>query len=232
MAVSGVTDSTSSTSSGTATKKLTDNFDTFLTMLTVQLKNQDPLSPMDSTEFTNQLVQFSAVEQQINTNKNLESLLSATKTNAQAQAISYLGREIEVASSAVPLQDGKANFSYTLPEDAKAITVVVKDADGKLVANLKAESSKGRHEATWDGKNTDGKQLEDGYYKIEITATKADGTKLEAGTTVYGHVTDVASDQSGTLIAMGKVVTTVENILTVREKPTTNTTTTTTGTTN
>lgn len=225
MTVSSVdTSSTTSSTSTTSTSKLAENFDTFLTMLTVQLKNQDPLSPMDSTQFTNQLVQFSAVEQQINTNKNLESLLSATKTNSQAQAISYIGHEIEAVSSAVPLQDGQADFSYTLAKEAASITVTIKDSSGKLVANLPAETTAGRHEATWDGKDLDGKQLEDGYYTIEINAVDSDGATIGTGTTVYGRVTDVASDSSGTLIAMGKVVTTVDNILTVRETSATSST--------
>ena len=316
MSITGIESTGSSTGSAASSTKLAENFDTFLTMLTVQLKNQDPLSPMDSTEFTNQLVQFSAVEQQIAANKNLESLISVTQTNTKAQAISYIGHTIETAGTVLPLQNGSetetntialsnstatfkytldssaetteikikdhdgnvvrtlagetssgsheitwdgldssnekvadgnytvevtaaksngstvgakvystdrsggASFSYTLPEEAKALTVLIKDTTGKLLANLTASTTAGRHEMTWDGKDTNGRVMPDGAYKIEIAATNADGETMEVGTTVYGRVTDVAADASETLIAMGKVVANVEDVLTVREKTT------------
>lgn len=220
MSITGIETTGASNNAANSGTRLAENFDTFLTMLTVQLKNQDPLSPMDSTEFTNQLVQFSAVEQQIASNKNLENLISVTQTNTKAQAIAYIGHTIEVAASAVPLQDGKAAFSYTLPEDARSITVAIKDTSGKLIANLTAKTAAGRTEMAWDGRDTTGKVVEDGAYKIEINATNAEGETMEVGTTVYGRVTDVASDSTETLIAMGKVVSKVEDILTVREKTT------------
>lgn len=318
MSITGIENTGASNNSANSGIRLAENFDTFLTMLTVQLKNQDPLSPMDSTEFTNQLVQFSAVEQQIASNKNLENLISVTQTNTKAQAISYIGHVVEIASSTVPLQggqevetstialsngksvfkytlddtastatitiknsngqvvrtltgetskgsheitwDGKnsddeklpdgnytvavaannvkgsavgarvystdrttgASFSYTLPEEARSITVVIKDSSGKLIANLPAKSAAGRHEMTWDGKDTNGRNMSDGAYKIEIAATTADGETMEVSSTVYGRVTDVASDSTETLVALGKVVSTVDNILTVREKTTAN----------
>lgn len=318
MSITGIEGTGTSNGSAASSTRLAENFDTFLTMLTVQLKNQDPLSPMDSTEFTNQLVQFSAVEQQIASNKNLENLISVTQTNTKAQAIAYIGHSIETAGTVLPLQggntttsntialvngksnftytldadaattqiqirdssgnvvrtlsgntsdgshefswDGKngddvalpdgnyvvsvtsktsagvtvgtsvstttrtqgASFSYTLPSEAKAITVVIKDQSGKVLANLPAKTSAGRHEMTWDGKDTNGKIMADGAYKIEIAATDKDGEAMEVGTTVYGRVTDVASDASETLIAMGKVVTKVEDILTVRDTATLN----------
>lgn len=314
MSITGIESTGSSTGSAASSTKLAENFDTFLTMLTVQLKNQDPLSPMDSTEFTNQLVQFSAVEQQIAANKNLENLISVTQTNTKAQAISYIGHTIETAGTVLPLQGGSetetdtialsnssatfkytldstsdstairikdhdgnvvrtlsgetssgsheitwdgldasnekvadgnytvevvgtkangstfagkvystdrttgASFSYTLPEEAKAITVLIKDTTGKLLANLPASTTAGRHEMSWNGKDTNGRVMPDGAYKIEIAATSTDGETMSVGTTVYGRVTDVAADSSETLIAMGKVVANVEDVLTVREK--------------
>lgn len=221
MSITGI-ENTGSSSTGSAASgtKLAENFDTFLTMLTVQLKNQDPLSPMDSTEFTNQLVQFSAVEQQIASNKNLENLISVTQTNTKAQAIAYIGHTIEVAGTMLPVQDSKASFSYTLPEEAKSITVTIKDTSGKLIANLPAQTTAGRHEVEWDGRDTSGNVVEDGAYKIEIAATNGEGEAIEVGSTVYGRVTDVAADATETLIAMGKVVSKVEDVLTVREKVT------------
>lgn len=220
MSITGIENTGATSKSAISGTKLAENFDTFLTMLTVQLKNQDPLSPMDSTEFTNQLVQFSAVEQQIASNKNLENLIAVTQTNTKAQAIAYIGHTIEVAGTMVPVQDGKASFSYTLPEEARSIAVVLKDTTGKVVANLNGNTTAGRHEVEWDGRDTNGNVVEDGPYVLSVVATKGDGSSMNVGSTVYGRVTDVAADATETLIAMGKVVAKVEDVLTVREKAT------------
>lgn len=205
------------TKSASSAKSLAQNFDTFLTMLTTQLKHQDPLSPMDSTEFTNQLVSFAGVEQQINANSNLEKLISATNLNTKSQAISYIGHTIEADTSNIPLQDGKANFSVTLAADTSTAAVVVKDADGDIVANLPLKKTLDRQEIAWDGKDKDGKQLADGFYSVSVSALDSDGEAVDGAVTVYGKVTDVASDSSGTLVGMGKVVVSIDKILTVRD---------------
>ncbi len=203
----------------TSKASLAKNFDTFLNMLTTQLKNQDPLSPMDSTQFTNQLVQFANVEQGINMNANMEKLIGVNKTNLTAQAISYIGHVVEVPGGDLPLQDGKGDFSYYLGGEARTAMVVIKSADGTIINSIPGATSAGRHEMSWDGKDANGKQLEDGHYIIEVVANDAEGNTVKNGVNCYGRVTDVASDPSGTLVAMGKVVTTVDDILTVREKP-------------
>jgi len=89
-----------------------------------------------------------------------------------------------------------------------------------LVANLPAQTTAGRHEVEWDGRDSNGNVVEDGAYKIEIAATNGEGEAIDVGSTVYGRVTDVAADSTETLIAMGKVVSKVEDVLTVREKTT------------
>lgn len=212
----GTASDTSKTAS--ATKKLSQNFDTFLTMLTTQLKHQDPLSPMDSTQFTNQLVQFASVEQQISANTNLESLIKIQKLNQTSAALGYLGQTIETVGNELPLQDGKASFSYTLGEDSNATAIVVRDSDGKMVRSLTGEMTKGRHDIGWDGKDQYGNTMKDGRYLIEVVAAKSDGTAVDSAVTVMGRVTDVASDEtSGTLLAMSGVVTTLDKILTIRD---------------
>lgn len=215
-ATSGTT-ATDTSKSATSAKSLAQNFDTFLTMLTTQLKHQDPLSPMDSTEFTNQLVQFAGVEQQINANSNLEKLISATNLNTKSQAIGYIGQTVEADTSNVPLQNKKANFSVNLAEEATSASAVIKDSSGKIVANVPIKGTTGRQEVTWDGKDKDGNQLEDGFYSISVSALNSDGETVNSAVTVYGKVTDVASDSTGTLIGMGKVVVAIDKILTVRD---------------
>lgn len=216
----------------TSGKSLAQNFDTFLTMLTTQLKHQDPLSPMDSTQFTNQLVQFAGVEQQINANSNLEKLISATNLNTKSQAISYIGHTIEADTPALPLQDGKASFSATLGGEATTASVVIKDASGKVIANLPMKKTTDRQEMTWDGKDSNGNKVEDGLYTAAVSALDADGQTVEGAVTIYGKVTDVASDSTGTLIGMGKVVVSIDKILTVRDTASVQSSTSSTTTTN
>lgn len=218
-ALTGTTATDTSTSkSAASSKSLATNFNTFLTMLTTQLKHQDPLSPMDSTQFTNQLVQFASVEQQINTNSNLEKLITSTNLNTQSQAISYIGHTVEADTSNVPLQDGKASFSATLAKNTASASVVVKDSTGKIVANLPLQNSTSRQEMTWNGKDKDGNQLPDGLYSLSVSGLDSEGASVDGAISVYGKVTDVASDNSnGVLLGLGKVVVGIDKILTVRD---------------
>src|SRR5580658_9796356 len=104
----------SSSTGSTAALSFTQNFNTFLTLLTTQLQNQDPLSPMDSNTFTQQLVEFSQVEQQINTNNNLQSLIGQGSSNTGAYAVSYLGKAVTVSNGQAPLADSSAIWAYNL----------------------------------------------------------------------------------------------------------------------
>lgn len=312
-AISSTSGTGTTTQSGAASKSLAGNFDTFLTMLTTQLKHQDPLSPMDSTEFTNQLVQFAGVEQQINANSNLEKLISATSLNTRSQSVNYIGHVVEADTNQLPLQGAKdtegdkiqlsggkatfkyqldanaattqikvmdssgtvirtlvgstsagaheltwdgtntagatvpdgaytiqavatnsagnavatktfsttrdnvAAFSYTLAEDAASMSVVIKDAKGTIVRTLNGQGTKGRHEMTWDGRDTNGKIMPDGAYSITVSALGSTGASVDNVITVYGRVTDVAADENDTLLAMGDVVTSIGKVLTVRD---------------
>ncbi|EME71151.1 flagellar hook capping protein [Paramagnetospirillum caucaseum] len=195
-----------STGTGSSAGKATlgSNFNTFLTMLTTQLKHQDPLSPMDSTQFTNQLVQFSSVEQQINANSNLEKLIKLQQTSQTSQGISYLGQTVEVAGTDLPLQDGAASLSYTLPKEARDVKIQIKDSSGTLVNTATGETSSGRHEMSWNGKDSSGTQLGDGRYSISVVATAADGSAITATSTTFGRITKVTNDATnGSQLVMG-----------------------------
>ncbi len=207
----------SNTAAGSQTA-LTGNLNTFLNMLTAQLKNQDPLSPMDSTQFTNQLVQFSEVEQQINTNSNLESLISMQKTSQQAQAISYLGQTVSFASNTLPLSSGTAAFSYTMPSTAASISVQIKDSNGNVVNTLTSPSgAAGTHTVTWDGTSSSGTTEPDGQYTVSITATDSNGKTVVPTVDAYGIVTGVTSDSSGTELELGDsgMTTLLGNVLSI-----------------
>lgn len=206
-------------SKSTASKKsLAGDLDSFLTLLTSQLKNQDPLSPMDSTQFTNQLVQFANVEQQINANTNLETLIGLSQASIGATAVGYLGKEVQAESSTMPLQDGSAKFTYTLPKDASQCLVVIKDSSGKVVHTENGENTAGTYHVTWDGKDAYGNQLDDGAYSLEIQATDTDGQTMDSiYTSVFGKATAVANDGDTIMVAAGPVLFDMNKIISVRE---------------
>src|SRR5437868_4590433 len=124
----GATPTNSGSDSSTALANLSDTKDKFLTLLTTQLKNQDPLSPMDSTQFTQQLVQFSAVEQSIATNKNLEKLIALQSTNMVSQATTYIGHTVQSKGANQALVNGSATFGYNLSAAAKATSFSISDS--------------------------------------------------------------------------------------------------------
>src|SRR5262249_19766514 len=119
--------------SSAATKSLTDNYQTFLTLLTTQLKNQDPLNPMDSSQFTTQLVQFSSVEQQIQQNKNLETLIGAQTAYAANSAVNYIGHTVAATSDQVALANHSATINYALSDDVADNLITISDANGRTI---------------------------------------------------------------------------------------------------
>lgn len=199
--------------------KLSADMNTFLTLLTTQLKYQDPLKPMDTAEFTNQLVQYSNVEQSIQTNAKLEQLLSLNIANLGAQAVSYIGKTVQVLGDVMPLDGSKAKATYTLDKNVDSAIITVKDMDGKVVYSEQAKITSGTHEFTWDGKDADGNQLPDGAYQISVTTKVPNGeTPAKVMTTVFGKVTGVASDENGVYVGLGDAVTaSLGDILTIRD---------------
>lgn len=210
------TGSTATSSSQT----LSADMNTFLTLLTTQLQYQDPLDPMDTAEYTNQLVQYSNVEQAIQTNKKLDSLLSMSIYNLGVQATGYVGKTVQVLGDMMPLDGGVAKSTYTLSKNVQECTILVKDADGNVVYTQSGEKSAGAHDFVWDGKNSAGEQLPDGVYQIVVNTSVAQGeAAASVTTTVFGRVTGVASDSNGIYVGLGDAVTaTLDYVLTTRDE--------------
>jgi flagellar basal-body rod modification protein FlgD len=177
MPVAGVTDTTSQATG--ARTRLSDNYDTFLVLLTAQLQNQDPLAPMDSTQFTQQLVQFSQVEQQIRTNEQLEGLVGQYQAASAGAALSYLGKDAIIEANETYLANGTANWAYNLPANAETLTVHVRDMSGRIVySSTTSPRTAGEHLFTWDGTNNSGGTANDGVYQITFEAKNAAGTTI------------------------------------------------------
>ncbi|MDA5193019.1 flagellar hook assembly protein FlgD [Govanella unica] len=174
-----------------AGQKLAGDMQTFLKLLTTQLQHQDPMQPMDSKEFTQQLVAFSGVEQQITTNQNLEKLISQVNSQEMSSAVNFIGRDVQVLTTSSKLADGKASWSYALDLTADSNAITVKDATGNTVYKGSGETKAGAHQFTWDGKDMNGTQLPDGMYTLEIAPKTQNGTAVAHDIFMRGEVEGV-----------------------------------------
>ncbi len=173
---------------------LANNEQTFLKLLTVQLKNQDPLSPTDTTQMTSQITQMTGVEQQLVTNDLLAALVGMNTGTGLSEGVNMIGKQVTATTDNSTLKDGKATFSWSQPGGSTSLTVEVKNAAGKVVRTLHPDDQKsGDHTITWDGKDDSGAQLEDGgVYTIAVTAKGADGKEIKA-TNIKGRIEGVVT---------------------------------------
>jgi len=194
---------TTSTATTTAQQDLSTNFDTFLTLLTTQLKNQDPTAPMDSTQFTQQLVMFSQVEQQIDTNDNLQKLVALGQGQSNNLAMSYLGHNVVLTDGSGALTSGAADWTYGLDNNASTTTLTVTDSSGKAVYSTTGSTAAGTHDFAWDGKDINGNQLPDGIYTLKVTSTASDGTAVAASLASKGTVSGIDMSGSSPQLVIG-----------------------------
>jgi flagellar basal-body rod modification protein FlgD len=171
--------------------QLSNNFDTFLTLLTTQLKNQDPTAPMDSNQFTQQLVEFSQVEQQINTNTNLNTLITQGQSQIGTYATAYLGKTVSVTNGSAALSNGQANWTYTLGTAASQALLTVSNANGKVVYAGAGGTAQGANPFNWNGQDNNGNQLADGTYTLTVTAKAADGSPVTSAISSQGVVSEI-----------------------------------------
>ena len=149
----------------------------FLTMLVAQLRNQDPLNPMEGTDFTAQLATFSGLEQQFSTNDKLESILEALQTKSQDNLIDFIGKEVTGESDTISVSNGELTTGYyTIDKDAD-VAITIYDAKGKLIQNIySGQKDAGTHSIQWDGKDLQGNSVPDGVYTFEIAGFKRIGS--------------------------------------------------------
>ena len=197
---------------------LASNLDNFLTILTTQLQYQDPLSPMETNEFTNQLVMFTGVEQQVQQNKNLEELIALQSNNLAIGAVTYIGKTVEAADNTTMMIGGNAEFSYVLPQNAKSATLQVLDAGGSLVYSKAVDATAGRHDLSWDGPDQNGFPQSDGAYTFKISALDSNDVLIDVEQSVFGKVTGVEFAEGLAILNVGTVGVPIANVLGVKEE--------------
>lgn len=194
------------TSTGaSALNQLSGNFSTFLTLLTTQLKNQDPTSPMDSNQFTQQLVEYSQVEQQINTNTNLQTLISQGTTNAAAMTSGYLGKTVSVTNGNASLTNGEATWTYNLGTAAASTTLTVTNSAGQTVYSGAGATAAGNNTFNWNGEDANGNKLNDGTYKLTVTATDQSGNAVTSSVASAGTVNQIDLTGSTPKLVIGNM---------------------------
>jgi flagellar basal-body rod modification protein FlgD len=191
-ATSSTTSTSTATNASSARASLSTNFDTFLRLLTAQLQNQDPLSPMDANQFTEQLVQYSQVEQQIKTNEQLESLLGQNSTDMAGGALAYLGRVATIDSDRVAKGRDGAQWLMSLDGEARAASASILDSSGRTVRTMDLGARGRESSVSWDGRLSDGRQAPDGVYRLVVRATDAAGEPVTPKLRVEETITAVS----------------------------------------
>jgi len=207
----------SATKAALAKDKLDKDLNQFLNMLVTQLQHQDPLDPMDANQFTQQLVQFSSVEQQIYQNANLEKLVGMQQTGQVSSMVNYLGKNIEANGAAFNLDLGAAKFSYNLDTQSAETTLTIQDAAGSTVWTSPLKTTAGKEIYLWDGIKSDGTQAPDGPYTAVISAKDRDGNLIDVAQTVYGKVTGAGAQEGNVTLSMGAIDAPLEDILNVTQ---------------
>ena len=195
------------TSTSTAAKAgdramIAQNFDAFLLLLTTQLKNQSPLDPMDTNQFTQQLVQFASVEQQLKSNDTLNALLTSSRGSAVSTAASFVGMQVSADGNTARLANGKAEWMINPARNAQA-NVVILDSKGSLVATSTQAVPAGEQKFVWDGRTSTGTTAPPGDYTIQISARDASGQNVSVKTEIVGRVESVDVTDSDPVLLIG-----------------------------
>lgn len=175
------------------TKKATVDYESFLKLLTAQLRNQDPLAPMDATQFMTQLAQLSTVEQSMRSNDTLGKVLDTLKSSGMRMDMALLGRKVEVASDQLSLSDGKAQAAYTVEGTPASVKLEVVNGAGSVVYSSPGSLKTGRQVFDWTGRTASGGTAPDGVYSLRVTAKDKDGKALNTATVVTDTVAEVRS---------------------------------------
>lgn len=189
--------STTASAAPNALASLSGNFQDFLKLLMTQLQNQNPASPLDTNQFTSQLVQFASVGQQINANQSLTQLIQLTQSGEILQSSSMLGHQVAVQSDHMPLQNGTGQLQFTAAS-AGPVAIAVYSDNGTQLADATVQAVAGNNTWTWDGTTGSGSKAPDGAYRVAVMGLDQSGNPVAQPFSVVGTATGVAT-QNGTL---------------------------------
>ena len=228
MAVAATSNATTDKINNSRTS-LATNEQTFLKLLTTQLKNQDPLAPTDTAQMTSQITQMTGVEQQLVTNDLLAALVGMSSGGGISEGVNLMGKQVTAETDKSLLKTGEASWSYTQSRSATAVKVEVLDKYGKTIATvLPDDMTTGDHTFKWDGKSTDGTQQPDGgEYTIKVTATDAQGSNITttAKGRIEGVVTKVTNESGTNMVWIGDTKVALDSVIGVTNAPAATTTT-------
>ncbi len=205
-------------SPGSQTKNILDK-DAFLNLLVTQLQFQDPLNPMESTEFTAQLAQFSSLEQLQGINNNMEMLQASQDLENTFRAVDFIGRSVKASSNTLLLTNGvSGGIQFELEADAKAVFINIYDSLGNFVRGVeKGTLNAGEHAVAWDGNDNKGHKVPDGTYTIEVLATDANDEMVNTKTFTTGKVTGVTFNNGNPYLLVGNRMIAVGDVIRITE---------------
>lgn len=217
--VSGTTPATTTSSSNSssaaanalASQQIAGNFQSFLTLLTTQLQNQNPLDPLDTNQFTQQLVEFAGVQEQLNTNDSLATLVSLQQTAQSTQALTFVGKTAVVKGNTAALTNSSATWNLNVPNNSN-VNITINNSSGQTVYTNTVPMSAGNQAFTWNGQGSDGTQLPDGQYTLTATAADGSGKPIALATQIQGVVSSVDLTQSPPLLTINGQSYTVNQI--------------------
>jgi flagellar basal-body rod modification protein FlgD len=195
-----------------ANTQIAGNFQSFLQLLTTQLQNQNPLSPLDTNQFTQQLVEFAGVQQQINTNDSLATLVSLQQTAQSTQALGFVGKTAVVKGNSAAMTNSEAVWQLDIPT-ASIVNISIANSSGQTVFSNSFAANAGNNQTfNWNGLGNDGTQFPDGNYTLTATAKDSAGNTVAVGTQVEGVVSSVDLTQSPPLLSIGGQTFTVNQV--------------------
>jgi len=202
----------------TSKQSLADTYSQFLTLLTTQLKHQDPLDPMDSKDMTNQMIQLANTEQSIAQTDKMNEILKINQASAVNSALSYIGKEVDYVGGETEFKGSAVNVKYYLDKDSSTVKISVLDKDKKVVRTMDGEIKAGGHAVVWDGKDKDGKVVANGDYTIEVGAVDREGKAVQTTTIVPSTVDGIETAGGQLLLVIGNQKVAIGAVQAVRQQ--------------
>jgi flagellar basal-body rod modification protein FlgD len=217
-AASNATATASTTATQTDKDKFSKDYLVFLNMLTTQLKNQDPTEPLDTNQFTQQLVQFSNVEQQIKVNDKLQKLVDSQGTSGASAALSYLGKDVDANGDKISLDaDGSAPYQFIADKNYQKVDISILNANGVEIRKIEGPKDKGLQQLTWDGYDNTGKPMPQGTYSVKVTGSDSDGNQTDLSTIISGKVMSVGTENGTPMLTVNGIPLSADKIIAIRQ---------------